>query len=92
MPVYTIASAAGFEGSVVVRKLLEHDNPDIGFDPVRGMLLEKRVCVRNFWVILSCWIKMLSTSFVSGEYVDAVECGLVDPLKLIKIILDDVTR
>lgn len=45
MPVYTIASAAGFEGSVVVRKLLEHDNPDIGFDPVRGMLLEKRVCV-----------------------------------------------
>lgn len=61
MPVYTIASAAGFEGSVVVRKLLEHDNPDIGFDPVRG------------------------------EYVDAVECGLVDPLKLIKKILDDVT-
>lgn len=29
MPVYTIASAGGFDGSIVVEKLLEQDNPDL---------------------------------------------------------------
>lgn len=40
MPVYAIASASGFDGSDVVRKLLEQDNPDLGFDPARGTFYE----------------------------------------------------
>ncbi|GAA0152270.1 hypothetical protein LIER_10789 [Lithospermum erythrorhizon] len=36
MPVYTIASNAGVEGSVVVGKLLEQDNPDLGYDAAKG--------------------------------------------------------
>ncbi|KAJ9555645.1 hypothetical protein OSB04_010259 [Centaurea solstitialis] len=36
MPVYTIASNAGVEGSVVVGKLLEQDDPDLGYDAAKG--------------------------------------------------------
>ncbi|KAL6217676.1 hypothetical protein ACLB2K_010893 [Fragaria x ananassa] len=36
MPVYTIASNAGVEGAVVVGKLLEQDNPDLGYDAAKG--------------------------------------------------------
>ncbi|KAJ0111755.1 hypothetical protein Patl1_01647 [Pistacia atlantica] len=36
MPVYTIASNAGVEGSVVVGKLLEQENPDLGYDAAKG--------------------------------------------------------
>lgn len=35
-PVYTIASNAGVEGSVVVGKLLEQDNLDFGYDAAKG--------------------------------------------------------
>ncbi|KAK4353253.1 hypothetical protein RND71_028771 [Anisodus tanguticus] len=35
-PVHTIASNAGVEGSVVVGKLLEQDNPDLGYDAAKG--------------------------------------------------------
>ncbi|KAL8479774.1 hypothetical protein ACS0TY_026638 [Phlomoides rotata] len=35
-PVYTIASNAGVEGAVVVGKLLESDNPDLGYDAAKG--------------------------------------------------------
>ncbi|XP_022722852.1 chaperonin CPN60-2, mitochondrial isoform X1 [Durio zibethinus] len=35
-PVYTIASNAGAEGAVVVGKLLEQDNPDLGYDAAKG--------------------------------------------------------
>ncbi|KAG8389120.1 hypothetical protein BUALT_Bualt02G0196200 [Buddleja alternifolia] len=35
-PVYTIASNAGVEGSVVVGKLLEQDDPDFGYDAAKG--------------------------------------------------------
>ena len=37
MPVYTIASNAGVEGAVVVGKLLEQDNPDLGYDAAKGL-------------------------------------------------------
>lgn len=40
MPVHAIASAAGFDGSHVVRKLLEQDNTDLGFDPARGKYVD----------------------------------------------------
>ncbi|PPR81016.1 hypothetical protein GOBAR_AA39701 [Gossypium barbadense] len=36
MPVHTIASNAGVEGAVVVGKLLEQDNPDLGYDAAKG--------------------------------------------------------
>jgi len=36
--VHTIASNAGVEGAVVVGKLLEQDNPDLGYDAAKGSL------------------------------------------------------
>ncbi|XP_043723005.1 chaperonin CPN60-2, mitochondrial-like [Telopea speciosissima] len=35
-PVHTIASNAGVEGAVVVGKLLEQDNPELGYDAAKG--------------------------------------------------------
>ncbi|KAE8709360.1 Chaperonin CPN60-2 [Hibiscus syriacus] len=59
MPVYTIVSNAGVEGAVVVGKLLEQDNPDLGYDAAKG------------------------------EYVDMVNAGIIDPLKVIRTALVD---
>ncbi|KAA3464739.1 chaperonin CPN60-2, mitochondrial [Gossypium australe] len=36
-PVHTIASNAGVEGAVIVGKLLEQDNPDLGYDAAKGL-------------------------------------------------------
>lgn len=36
---HTIASNAGVEGAVVVGKLLEQDNPDLGYDAAKGLTL-----------------------------------------------------
>ncbi|PON51410.1 Chaperonin Cpn [Parasponia andersonii] len=36
MPVSTIASNAGVEGAVIVARLLEQDNPDLGYDAAKG--------------------------------------------------------
>ncbi|XP_022728508.1 chaperonin CPN60-2, mitochondrial-like [Durio zibethinus] len=36
MPVHAIASNAGVEGAVVIGKLLEQDNPDLGYDAAKG--------------------------------------------------------
>ncbi|KAK6259812.1 Chaperonin Cpn60/GroEL/TCP-1 family - like 4 [Theobroma cacao] len=36
MPVHAIASNAGVEGAVIVGKLLEQDNPDLGYDAAKG--------------------------------------------------------
>lgn len=54
MPVLTIASSAGIEGSVVLGKLLEQDNPNLGYDATKG------------------------------EYIDMIEHGIVDPLKVVR--------
>ncbi|CAI9270627.1 unnamed protein product [Lactuca saligna] len=35
-PVYTVAANAGVEGDVVVGKLLEQDNPDLGYDAAKA--------------------------------------------------------
>ncbi|XP_051133089.1 chaperonin CPN60-2, mitochondrial [Andrographis paniculata] len=35
-PVHTIASNAGVEGAVIVGKLLESDDPDLGYDAAKG--------------------------------------------------------
>lgn len=36
MPVHTIAANAGVEGAVVVGKLLEQDNTELGYDAAKG--------------------------------------------------------
>lgn len=38
-PVHTIASNAGVEGAVVVGKLLEQDDLDLGYDAAKGISL-----------------------------------------------------
>ncbi|KAL3531150.1 hypothetical protein ACH5RR_010472 [Cinchona calisaya] len=58
-PVQTIASNAGVEGSVVVGKLMDQDNPNLGYDAAKG------------------------------EYVDMVQAGIIDPLKVIRTALVD---
>lgn len=35
---HTIAINAGAEGAVVIGKLLEQDNPDLGYDAAKGWL------------------------------------------------------
>ncbi|KAE8722552.1 Chaperonin CPN60-2 [Hibiscus syriacus] len=35
-PVHAIASNAGVEGAIIVGKLLEQDNPDLGYDAAKG--------------------------------------------------------
>ena len=42
VPVAAIAYAAGFDYSVVVEKLLEADNPDLGYDPAKGLYLIRK--------------------------------------------------
>ncbi|XP_074561987.1 chaperonin CPN60-2, mitochondrial isoform X1 [Curcuma longa] len=39
-PAHTIASNAGVEGAVVVGKLLEQDNPDLGYDAAKGEYID----------------------------------------------------
>ncbi|KAA8548492.1 hypothetical protein F0562_000241 [Nyssa sinensis] len=58
-PVHTIACNAGVEGAVVVGKLLEQDNPDLGYDAAKD------------------------------QYVNMVQAGIIDPLKVIRTALVD---
>lgn len=44
MRVYTIASAAGLEGSIFVGKLLEQNNPDSGYDQAGGEYVDVAEC------------------------------------------------
>lgn len=37
MPVHIIASNAGVEGAVIVGKLLEQENADLGYDAAKGL-------------------------------------------------------
>ncbi|XP_076889130.1 chaperonin CPN60-2, mitochondrial-like [Bidens hawaiensis] len=57
MPVQTIASNAGVQGSDVVDRLLEQDDPNLGYNAA------------------------------TGEYVDMMENGIIDPLKVIRTAL-----
>ncbi|XP_041016435.1 chaperonin CPN60-like 2, mitochondrial isoform X2 [Juglans microcarpa x Juglans regia] len=58
-PTFTIASNAGFDGAVVIGKLLEQDDRNFGFDAAKG------------------------------EYVNMVEQGIIDPLKVVRTALVD---
>lgn len=93
MPVCTIASAAGVDGSVVAEKLQEQDNPDVGYDPATGLFLKLKSRKANFWFLL-LWIELtiLSSLFAPGEYVDVIKLGIIDPCKLIIKEIDDAIR
>ncbi|XP_030967999.1 chaperonin CPN60-like 2, mitochondrial [Quercus lobata] len=45
-PAFTIASNAGFDGALVIGKLLEQDNHNLGFDAAKGVyvdMVEERI-------------------------------------------------
>ncbi|KAK2986375.1 hypothetical protein RJ640_026639 [Escallonia rubra] len=73
-PVHTIASNAGVEGAVVVGKLLEQDNFDLGYDAAKGLPPSLPTSLLHRLV---------------GEYVDMVKAGIIDPLKVIRTALVD---
>jgi chaperonin GroEL (HSP60 family) len=52
-PVHTIASNAGVEGAVVVGKLLEQGNPDLGYDAAKGRM-SQHLC--------STYLKLIPTN------------------------------
>lgn len=52
-PVHTIAANAGVEGAVVVGKLLEQDNPDLGYDAAKGQCSWPSPVIFTFHVILT---------------------------------------
>jgi len=60
-PVKTIATNAGYDGSVVAGKLLEQDNVNYGFNAQ------------------------------TGEYVDMIEAGIIDPTLVVRTALIDAT-
>ncbi|PRQ51343.1 putative chaperonin Cpn60/TCP-1 family, groEL-like apical domain, groEL-like equatorial [Rosa chinensis] len=58
-PTFTIVQNAGFDGALVLGKLLEQDDHRMGYDAAKG------------------------------EYVDMVEAGIIDPLKVVRTSLVD---
>lgn len=59
---HTIASNAGVEGAVVVSKLLEQDNPDLGYDAAKGVKINLFVLYpRNpiFSMLIICELIMV---------------------------------
>ena len=61
IPTKTICSNAGFEGSIVVDKLLEGKNAHRGFNAA------------------------------NGEYVNMIESGIIDPVKVVRTALVDAS-
>lgn len=59
MPIKQIAYNAGFEGSVIIEKIKDADNPNYGFNAA------------------------------TGEYVDMVESGIIDPTKVVRTALQN---
>lgn len=58
IPVYIIASNAGVDGKVIVDKLLESNNPDIGYDAAKGS--SQTACPWS--TLLYCYIYIELTS------------------------------
>ena len=48
-PVHTIALNAGVEGAVIVGKLMEQDNTDLGYDAAKG---ELAICITSLSIYL----------------------------------------
>lgn len=90
---HTIAANAGVEGAVVVGKLLEQDNTDLGYDAAKGQLLENFLLISLQPLSPNVHSDLLNEIFLySGEYVDMVKSGIIDPLKVIRTALVDAAR
>jgi TCP-1/cpn60 chaperonin family len=61
IPTKTICANAGFEGSIVVDKLIEANTPSKGFNAAKG------------------------------EYVNMIETGIIDPVKVVRTALVDAS-
>ncbi|KAG7014014.1 Chaperonin CPN60-like 2, mitochondrial, partial [Cucurbita argyrosperma subsp. argyrosperma] len=87
-PTFTIVSNAGYDGALVLGKLLEQDDRNLGYDAAKVFDLEFLVSSCNgcqwFYSYLSgkCLCK-------TGVYVDMVKAGIVDPLKVVRTALVD---
>lgn len=68
MPLSTFASTFGFDGAFVVQKLLDQDNPDLGYDPIKGEYVD--VMKAGIFDVFGCLDNALTD--VSGHFID--EC------------------
>lgn len=89
---HTIASNAGVEGAVVVGKLLEQDNTDLGYDAAKGRFLKPFSLTMLYTCDEMVFAYFVKSSSSSGEYVDMVKAGIIDPLKVIRTALVDAAR
>jgi chaperonin GroEL len=76
MPAYTIAANAGVEGAVVVGKLLEQDNLDLGYDAAKGEYVDmvKAGIIDPLKVIRTALVDAASVS----SLLTTTECVVVD--------------
>lgn len=87
---HTIAANAGVEGAVVVGKLLEQDNTDLGYDAAKGEYW--RIFFSSLFNLFPPMYTLIYIFLYSGEYVDMVKSGIIDPLKVIRTALVDAAR
>lgn len=87
---HTIAANAGVEGAVVVGKLLEQDNTDLGYDAAKGQYW--RIFFPSLFNLFPPMYTLIYIFLYSGEYVDMVKSGIIDPLKVIRTALVDAAR
>ena len=91
-PVHTIASNAGVEGAVVVGKLLEQDELDLGYDAAKGSLVLSFPNLKFIFFLMLLQVVITWMIRRTGEYVDMVKAGIIDPLKVIRTALVDAAR
>lgn len=87
---HTIAANAGVEGAVVVGKLLEQDNTDLGYDAAKGQYW--RIFFSSLFNLFPRMCTLIYIFLYAGEYVDMVKSGIIDPLKVIRTALVDAAR
>ncbi|CAL9128214.1 unnamed protein product [Musa textilis] len=89
-PTLTIAGNAGVDGAVVVGKLLEQENLNLGYDAAKASGIK---ILEVSKIQAGCTCKMLVNTDIlgtaTGEYVDMVEAGIIDPLKVVRTALVD---
>lgn len=91
----TIAANAGYDGSLVVGKLLEQNDCNFGFDAAKGESSNNSVFISQNANIIISRLNVSVVFFVFfciGSYVDMVKAGIIDPVKVIKTALTDAAR
>lgn len=85
MSVRTLASTAAVEG-LDVDNLLQQDNPDLAYDAAKSLFS---------FLTLSSFLSEVKKNlmiYVHCEYVDVLEFGIVDPLKVVRTAVSRATR